>query len=362
MSIFTNDSIQFSKNLKSIKVKFNAGGDIKNVTSVYSNIQNQDLSPQLTWKTDDGGVGYDGYSVLSGYGTAGNYCKYFTKDNFGVSTSISLGAATGKTTFIEKIDEHIFMNIGSIIFRSSDGGKTFSSVLSSINNAYINSMSIAYGNGTIIVDYNDNNGNNIYYSKNKGLTWTFKRVYNVNTFGNIVFGNGKFIYYSKYEDSTYRGKYHYSEDGVNWIENTITTTFRPYWIGFANNRFVGVGGLNTTNTPLRCYSDDGINWSVASTNSFQTNSRFIGYVNGMYYAINDNLSNVFYSNDGVSWSNSSVKISPKPSTLLDIIFSQENNKFYLVSSNNIFSSNDAINWTSVYTNPQTFTDGKLFIY
>lgn len=362
MGILINES-NVIKNTKLIEMKISgSNGDIKNVISVYSNINSPELKTTLVWKSDHIEEKYGGYSVLTGYNTSVNYSKYFEKDNFSVLGNISLGGTIGKTTFIKKIDNYIFMNVGGTVFRSSDGGKTFTTVLS-INNSFADTMSIASGNNTIIIEYNDsNNGNIIYYSKNMGTTWTYKKIYNVNIFGNVIFGNGKFIYYSSYTGSTYRGIYHLSDDGINWTEHNISTTFSPWWIGFGNNTYVGVGGLNGTNTPICCYSVDGINWVVSSTNSFTSSSIFIGYINGKYYAVNDDLSKVFYSNDGKSWSNTSMTISPKPTKILDISYSKENNKFYLVSSDKIYSSNDAITWTGVFNLPQTFTNSKLFIY
>ena len=184
-----------------------------------------------------------------------------------------------------------------------------------------------------------------YYTTSvDGMNWDAPKVLpdisGYNNGNGVVFGNGKFI-------TSSRGGVHVSSDGTNWTPVCVETplTSAPTWgrIVFLNGSFYLLDGQSGGGYCGK--SDNGENWNVFETESFNTG---IAHGNGKYVKVrnrntanNPSYSDISY--DGVNWSNGGIINDAMKVT--DIAFG--NGKFVAVSDNGkIASSTDGVNWST----------------
>lgn len=93
-----------------------------------------------------------------------------------------------------------------------------------------------------------------------------------------------------------------SPDGVTWTARTLTPSeegFPPALsdVTYGEGRFVAVGRTWTSDTAW--YSDDGINWSLATSGGYGDWNE-VTYANGRFVVVGDS-GGIMYSDDGASW-------------------------------------------------------------
>lgn len=126
-----------------------------------------------------------------------------------------------------------------------------------------------------------------------------------------------------------------SDNGENW--NVFETESFNTGIAHGNGKYVKVRNRNTANNPS--YSDisyDGVNWSNGGIINDAMKVTDIAFGNGKFVAVSDN-GKIASSTDGVNWSTTGGY------SLYDVTY--ENEKFVAVgSSGSIAYSTDGVNW------------------
>lgn len=179
-----------------------------------------------------------------------------------------------------------FIAVGgnSDIARSSDGGKTWSSVSSNVSDA----SAITYENGKfVVVGYNS-----AAYSTDNGATWTAAASFPNGQWHAVCYGGGKFVAV----DSN-ANKAMYSSDGNAWTEISLPSGGGWLGIAYGNGRFVA-----TTMSKI-AYSDNLVEWTTVQ----------VGY--DMWRAVTfadekfvmaGSFGNSAYSTNGEAWTISAV--------------------------------------------------------
>jgi hypothetical protein len=191
---------------------------------------------------------------------------------------------------------------------------------------------IAYGNGRFVATFNG-----IAYSDN-GINWNV--LPNIGfSIELVAFGNGRFVGVSN-------GYIAYSNNGINWNVVQIPI-IDGFWMGltYGNGRFVAIGTTNN-NLGKVMYSDDGVNW-IQSTIIY-SNFRGIAYGNGRFVAVGSDANFYTYSNDGIIWSKGNYSANDNPDHI-----TYGNGRFVAISRETIFGdvtssaySNDGITWVN----------------
>ena len=187
--------------------------------------------------------------------------------------------------------------------------------------------------------------NRIAYSTNS-TRWTEATLpSDSSSWVSVCYGNNKFVAISK------DCKIATSTDGINW---TTSSTTLPSLAGpaskwlkicYGNGKFVAVAGVENT----AAYSNDGITWtkSTMASNAIW-NSLYYNDNLGMYVAISAN-GDMNYSTDGRSWSTdiswNSSTLPGNPISWISVCYG--NGKFIAVNEEDSTgaSSTDGINWT-----------------
>lgn len=110
----------------------------------------------------------------------------------------------------------------------------------------------------------------------------------------VAYGNGKFVAISKSQKAAY------STDGIEWQECTLPSLGLSTLssIAFGNDKFVVVGGTNSTNKVV--YSTDGITWEESSL-PIKTTWNIVAYGGGKFVAFPSSGDKFVYSDDGITW-------------------------------------------------------------
>lgn len=170
------------------------------------------------------------------------------------------------------------------IVRSSDGGKTWSSVSQQV---FVSPDAVAYGGGKFVVTGNGDAG----YSTDNGGTWTASSSFPNGQWANVCHGDGKFV-----AVDSYRSKAMYSSDGNVWTEVSIPGNHGWYGVTYGNGKFVAVGDRYVA------YSADAISWLSLSveTPSSVPFLRSIAFGGGMFVAV-DSAGKTVHSVDAQNW-------------------------------------------------------------
>lgn len=199
------------------------------------------------------------------------------------------------------------------------------------------------GNGiSIILKNNMYNQGEMYYSTDKGVTWT-KSNYNNSGNGKLVFGNDIFLMINLQNKSVSR-----SSDGITWeninISSSLTdnfTTMRSVFYG--NGKFFGIDEWGQ----MAYSTDNGSTWTKSSISDQQRVGYGI-YAHGKYFVAGNGSGTGFVSSDGVDWED---------------IDTGASRGFALTKNNIIFNktkySTDGITWQNHNCN---YLYGKLIVF
>jgi hypothetical protein len=196
--------------------------------------------------------------------------------------------AFGKGRFVAASsgNEIAFSNDGITWERAKNGG---------IGDYFIYDM--AYGNGCFVAVGFDRTayGYGIIGYSYDGETWTLaENDLNIGRFCCIVYGNGMFI------AGTDEGEAAFSSDGKTWevIPGSPFDDMSVYIIAYGNERFVAYS-VFVYGAPVTFYSDNGIDWRVASTSHVEPVQNIV-YGNGIFIA-GSGSARMSYSIDGDIW-------------------------------------------------------------
>ena len=206
---------------------------------------------------------------------------------------------------------------------------------------------ITYGNGLFVAVGSSGSAANEVMTSPDGVHWTDQTAASTTAWSSVAYGNGTFVAVS----NTYPGTMMSSPDGVHWTTQTSPASNAWNSVTYGNGKFVAVGAIGTTSTNVT-YSTDGITWSdtsVSTPNVLQWRS--VVYGNGMYVAVATNGSTstgVMYSTDGVTWSSAGEAAT---AAVQWISVTYGNGVFAAVSfgattSTDLMISHDGINWTT----------------
>jgi hypothetical protein len=216
---------------------------------------------------------------------------------------------------------------------SSDGATWTSTNLGTSNANSFNAKGTAYGNGTWMVS--GSSGRIAFADALNGTqAWTIKDN-NATGFGSggngyinaVAFGNGKFVAGGGGGYTAYS-----SNNGATWTSEDETETIFGGWINdiaFGAGKFVAVG----EGGGIAAWSTNGENWTKVvgpeTNQSFGENLFGIAYGSKYFVAIST-TNKVFYSTDGLTWTESATV--PSDITALNGV-GYGSGKFIIVGSN-----------------------------
>lgn len=187
----------------------------------------------------------------------------------GAGDSVSIGAAGGGRMVVVG-------NGGRVML--SENGTTWTNVVSGIGGGQISHVGGRFfAAGGALTSLN-------------GLTWQATNA--PMTFTVIVYGNGRFVGLGGGGS-----RVSFSEDGVNWAEETTVSTTTLRGLTFGNGRFVAVGGEAALYS-----STDGVVWSAGTVDVGGNSSiqyQGVAFGAGLFLALGQG--NVDVSSDGQSW-------------------------------------------------------------
>lgn len=146
-----------------------------------------------------------------------------------------------------------------------------------------------YGNGKFVAITSSSSG--IAYSSN-GTYWTQTWLPYAANWRSIAYGNGRFIATAAYDTAMVT-----STDGVNWSMLVGGGGFMGYnFITYGNGKFI------KSSNGAFAYSTDGANWYDLGFNAY---TMYLKYQNNKFVAGPLASSNVYLSDDGMTWTISS---------------------------------------------------------
>ena len=238
--------------------------------------------------------------------------------------------------------------------------------------------SVCYGNGKYVAVAR---GSNIMAYSTDGISWTQGTLPNSQLWQSVCYGNGKFVaVVGGYGGSNIMA---YSTDGISWSQGNMPSNQEWNSVCYGNGKYVAIAN----NTTIMAYSTDGISWTqgnMPSNRDWESvcygNDKFVAigwdtdamayipdseftslkfkesragvaldgqtlqsvcYGNCKYVAITNNSRDMFYSTDGISWTQGNMSSS---TTWTSVCYG--NGKFVAICGSNIMAySTDGINWT-----------------
>jgi hypothetical protein len=125
--------------------------------------------------------------------------------------------------------------------------------------------------------------NKISYSQDLGNTWNRTLVSSLRI-TSIAYGGGKFV-----AVASNTNKIAYSEDGINWSEQTVMPISASWTdITYGNGKFVAIA----SGTDKAVYSTDGINWKLLNFEISSTWYRIATNDNGIFLCTTNNTNNL----------------------------------------------------------------------
>ena len=196
--------------------------------------------------------------------------------------------------------------------------------------------SVTYGDDKFVsVAFNSANAT---YSTD-GITWTETTLCAPDRWYSVIYGNGRFVAvgYTYFSSTEYYPTINYSDDGINWNEVSLSFELaKLYSATYGNNRFVAI----SYNSNIAIYSDDGVTWTK-TTLPASAKWYSVTYGNGRFVAVAYNSNIAAYSDDGINWIQTTL-----PSSAYWYSVTYGNGRFVAVAQNSNIAaySDDGINW------------------
>ena len=231
---------------------------------------------------------------------------------------------------------------------------------------------IVYANGiyTAVGDVEPASGTAVILTSLSGSSWTKSAASPaVHSLRGVAFGNGQLVAVGESgidqagDPASRPGIVTSSDNGATWtkrqVETTPVTSLNLYGVTFGGNQFVAVGDWDIdTLDAVILTSPDGVVWTRRSNPSPDV-LRKISYVNGSFIAVGG-AGAVLVSTDGVTWTDHSIGFGPEfsavavkpglPATLA------------AVGTNSAViyrSTDDGISWTTASQTPAALPTGVL---
>ena len=197
---------------------------------------------------------------------------------------------------------------------------------------------IIYGNGRFVAfGTNSSPGSQVIAYSSDGINWTPTTIQGVDEpLGSAVYGGGKFVAVGDRAN----GKYSY--DGIAWEAMSIPANGVFYSVAYGDGKFVAVGydKNGTQNSYFDvAFSYDGIVWIQANVPSVIGYGIATAYGEGKFVSILGNSNIAMYSNDGISWTQTTIVNAYWRSAAYG------NGVFVAVGHSKAAYSNDGISWT-----------------
>ena len=287
--------------------------DRLNITTNNSHNNNQDtwvsVGTSVVYSTNNGtswsiGTLFDGTSVFNndlGYGVGYGNGRWFCAGNDTSSNNYNLVYSDDGILW-----NPVFMTDGTPVFGTGHAND------------------VAYGDGVWIAVGRDTTNNfNVVYSTNNGISWSPGYP----TSGTSVFGtdqgygigyfNNTWVITGNDDSSNNHNIYYSTDKGVSWTPaytDSSTSVFGTgigYDVEYGNNFWLAGGQHDSTEHNLYT-SNDGISWTGVNAFGIGGSANGIGYFNFLWMATgNDNSgnnNNIIYSTDGVGWNPSDTKV------------------------------------------------------
>lgn len=199
--------------------------------------------------------------------------------------------------------------------------------------------SIAYGNGKFVAIASDKT--QFAYSTD-GLTWESGTFPENRTYTCIVYGNGMF---GVFGSNNYNMLFAYSPDGITWSQGNVSGGNRTwYGAAYGNNRYVVVAPTLSNTYYFFISKDSNIAGGFIASSTIPSGSwRSIAYGGGRFVALEWNGSKAIYSEDGRTWTQSTL---PQSGFWKGIAYGD--GKFIAVGPSGKFAvSPDGATWSAV---------------
>lgn len=219
-----------------------------------------------------------------------------------------------------------------------------------------NLQGVAYGNGVLVAVGDsgiDQTGDpasrpEILTSADNGTTWSKRTVAttpatSLNLYG-VAFGGNQFVAVGDWDIDTFEAIILTSPDGISWTRRSNPSPDILRRITYVDGQFVAVGGVGTV-----LVSADGITWA---NHSISFGPEFTGIavkpgVPATLAAVGTNSTKIYRSTDnGSSWTIASQTPGNLPTSVLRGITYADGYFVAVAESGFIFSSTDAITWTT----------------
>ena len=200
-----------------------------------------------------------------------------------------------------------------------------------------------------------------------GRNWTLHDLPHQRVWTHIQYGGGKFVAIAKnwtIGSSPVQGGWMYSDDGINWSLSSSQFPSNSIFTGlvYGGDKFVAILNKNSGDAEA-FHSANGIDWVSATVGGTSPRLKDIAYGGGRFVLVSDvlqgaTLRGAAYSLDGINWTASN----PLQNFPYSVCFA--NNQFYSVSvfSNSVVSSSDGVNWAGVSTLPSEGYGHKQIVY
>jgi hypothetical protein len=197
--------------------------------------------------------------------------------------------------------------------------------------------SLIYAGNKFVAISNQNN--RIVYSED-GVSWS--EATNLDGFNkSIAYGDGKFVFLRTGSDGN-------SVPIIQYTENFLSTLVPQFpqdfvnWnsIAYGSGKFVAVRSDSGSATNQVAYSEDADNWNLLTIPNMFLQTPKIEYGDGKFVIINNSTLTSYYSQDGMSWSQTTIPITADWTELKYV-----NDKFIAVRNGSEYIySEDGINW------------------
>jgi hypothetical protein len=226
------------------------------------------------------------------------------------------------------------VNIFTIKYNVHDNDiENWTGILSPNTNSW---RGVCYGNGMFVSVSSTGVGNRVMTSPD-GRTWT-SRTSLSKLWGGVCYGDGLFVAVGQ------DGGIMYSNDGISWIDSSVSSIFDITSVCFGESVFVAVCERGSASERVLT-SSDGITWSPRTSPTL--NWKSVCYGNGIFVAVSESGTGnrVMTSPDGIVWTSQS---SASNNDWQSVCYG--NGLFVAVSitgsGNRVMTSPDGIVWTS----------------
>jgi hypothetical protein len=202
----------------------------------------------------------------------------------------------------------------------SNDGKTWTAAASTSTPLVVGVYGIGY-NGTMYVCVGNNNGSSSVAYSYDGITWTTTPTGSVlastsNISGSVSWDSNKWVICGSYSNLSAINFIYYSYDGINWIASTSLNSAAGNGIVWNGNKFVITTTIPTSSGTQIYTSNDGITWTVNSSNTFGNNAQALAWsinqpnsgqqltnvaIQQPTLALGAGTNSIAYSYDGISW-------------------------------------------------------------